>query len=292
MRIDLATALCSPFATPEYVRVLATEAEHRGFHGLWIGDHVLRFDTYTSPYPYTDDGHRRPWPGDGLLEPFTALTYVAACTTRLRLGTGVLILPQRNPVYTASQAAAVDWLSHGRLDLGIGVGWSEQEFDAVGVPFAQRGRRADEYVAVLRTLWCDDPSSHTGPFYELAPCRLHPKPVQRPHPPIHVGGNTDAALRRVARLGQGWYGLGLAPDACAERVRRLEELLAAQGRTRADVEVIVSTYGAPVGEADVAAYARAGVDRLLLGMRAGDVGEIVPALDALAPTVAAAAQLS
>ena len=102
----------------------------------------------------------------------------------------------------------------------VDLGTAEADL-VVGAPFAERGRRTDDYVAVLRSLWCDDPSSYSGPFYDLAACRMHPKPIQQPHPPIHVGGNTDAALRRVARLAQGWYGLGLSPDACAERVRRL-----------------------------------------------------------------------
>src|SRR5207244_2430252 len=139
-----------------------------------------------------------------------------------------------------------DWLSNGRVDFGIGVGWLAEEFSAVATPFEHRGSRADEYLAVMRTLWCDDVSEHHGPFYDLDPCRQFPKPVQQPHPPIHVGGESDVALRRVARHGQGWHGFNLLPEAVPERLTALDRELAVVGRTRAEIEVTVSPYTQPI----------------------------------------------
>ena len=127
------------------------------------------------------------------------LTYLAARTSTVRLGTAMLLLPQRNPVYVAKEVSSLDWLSGGRVDLGIGVGWLKEEFDALNVPWERRGRRTDEYLEVLRTLWVDDTSSFHGETYDLPPCEMFPKPVQQPHPPVHIGGETTAALRRAAR---------------------------------------------------------------------------------------------
>ena len=173
---------------------------------MWVAEHVVLFDDYRSAYPYAANGRIPAPPESGMLEPFTALAFLAAVTKTLRLGTGICLLPQRNPVYTAKEAANVDFLSGGRLDLGIGVGWLAEEFRAVAAPFEHRGARCRSYVEVMRALWCDAVSEYKDEFYELPACRMYPKPVQRPHPPLHFGGESDAALRRVADLGQGWYG--------------------------------------------------------------------------------------
>ena len=147
----------------------------------------------------------------------------------------MVLLPQRNPVYTAKEVSTLDWLSNGRVDLGIGVGWLEEEFDAVNVPWPQRGKRTDEYLEVLRTLWCDETSAYDGEFYSLNPCAMFPKPVQQPHPPIHIGGESDAALRRTARAGQGWHTFNRTPEDLAEPLATLDRLLADEGRTRSDI---------------------------------------------------------
>src|SRR5262249_23233264 len=158
-----------------------------------------------SKYPYADNG-RFPGGGDsGLLEPLTALGFLAAVTTNVRLGTGICLVAQRNPVYTAKQVADVDVLSGGRVDFGIGVGWLREEFDAVAMPFEHRGARTREHIEVMRTLWTEEVATYDGRFYTLPPSSMYPKPVQQPHPPIHVGGETEAAFARVADFGQGWY---------------------------------------------------------------------------------------
>ena len=176
------------------------------------------------------------------MEPLTALTFVAAHTERIRLGTGICLVPQRNPIYTAKQVADVDYLSQGRVDFGIGIGWLREEFAALGVPWERRADRTRECVAVMKTLWCDETSEYKGEFYELPACRQYPKPIQTPHPPLYFGGESDAALRRIARVGQGWYGFNLEPDEFANRLARLDELLAENDRKREEIDVSLSPY--------------------------------------------------
>ena len=146
MRIGLFAPLGSPSATGEFVTTLGTAADERGFHSLWVAEHVVLFDDYGSQYPYAADGKIPASPESGLLEPFTTLAFLAACTSRIRLGTGICLLPQRNPVYTAKEAANIDFLSGGRLDLGLGVGWLAEEFRVLDVPFERRGSRTSADV--------------------------------------------------------------------------------------------------------------------------------------------------
>ncbi len=282
MDFDVWLPTANPFATPEYLAAVAREAEARGVHAIWVGEHVVTFEHYASKYPYAEDGQAPIPPGSGLLEPFTTLAFLAALTTTARLGTAMVLLPQRNPVYTAKEVATVDWLSHGRVDLGVGVGWLREEFEAVAVPWERRGARTDEYLEVLHTLWCEDPSSFTGEHYTLAPCNLHPKPVQDPHPPIHIGGESEPAMRRVARVGQGWHTFNRAPDELPDALARLDILLADQGRSRAEVTITVCPYFKPLDAPITEQYAEAGADAvsaLLFAMSAEDVPAAFEALD-------------
>src|SRR5215510_9203122 len=281
MDVGLFVPLGSANATPEVVRAVGREAEERGFESIWMAEHVVLFDEYDSAYPYDTSG-RFPGAGDsGLLEPFTALTYLAAVTDRIRLGTGICLVPQRNPVYTAKAVTDVDALSGGRVDFGVGVGWLREEFEALGMPFDRRGQRADEYLAAMRSLWCDEVSEFHGELYDLRPCRMYPKPVQQPHPPIHVGGESDAALRRVARLGQGWFSFGRLPEDLPAALDRLDAALAAEGRTRADITLTVSPYLHRVTPEAVARYAELGVDRLVVLCLAFDRDTLLASLDQL-----------
>ena len=208
---------------PEYIVGAARLVEERGLHSFFVPEHVLFFRDYGSRYPYSDNG-RIPGEPDGTLEPFTALTWIAAHTSRIRLGTGICLVPQRSPVYTAKQVADVDFLSGGRLDFGVGIGWLREEFAALGVPWERRGERTAEYVRVMKALWCEEVSEYRGELYDLPPCVQNPKPVQKPHPPILFGGESDAALRRVAQLGQGWYGFQLGPDEVGDRLKSAAEV--------------------------------------------------------------------
>ena len=289
MRIGLFAPLGSPSANGEFVTTLGTAADERGFHSLWVAEHVVLFDDYGSQYPYAADGKIPASPESGLLEPFTTLAFLAACTSRIRLGTGICLLPQRNPVYTAKEAANIDFLSGGRLDLGLGVGWLAEEFRVVDVPFERRGARTRSYIEVMRSLWQDEISEYKDEFYDLPPCRMYPKPIQTPHPPIHFGGETDAAMRRVADLGQGWYGFNHTPDEAAQAIERLEKILASRGRARSDVQVSISPYLKPFDADRVKRYRDLGIDQLILMVFAPDRDALLTTLDGLATHIEAVA---
>lgn len=264
MKIGLQGVFAGPAAGAEHMAKTARLVEDAGFHSLWLPEHVLLFDDYDSPYPYSADGKVPLDPRNVPLEPFTALSFLAGQTSRIRLGTGITILPQRNPVYFAKQAADVDVISGGRLDIGIGVGWLAEEFAALGVPFERRGARAADYLKVCQTLWCDKVSRYDGEFYTLPTCVQGPKPVQQPHPPLWFGGESTAALRRVARFGQGWYGVKLLPEDVPAHLQKLGQLLDAEGRKPKDVEIAVSPYGAPCDLDMLKRYRDAGVDQVVL----------------------------
>jgi probable F420-dependent oxidoreductase len=287
VHFDLWMPTAAPFATAELLAAVGREAEARGVHRLWVGEHVVLFDEYASNYPYADDGKIPAPKGTGLLEPFATLSFVAAHTKTLRLGTAMVLLPQRNPVYTAKEVATIDWLTNGRVDLGVGVGWLREEFDAVNVSWPRRGARTDEYLSVLATLWADDPSSFDGEFYSLPPCSMFPKPVQQP-PPVHIGGESDAALRRAARFGQGWHTFNRLPEDLAEPLGRLDGYLAEAGRTRDDLQVTVCPYFQPLTPERVADYAKAGADAVAAMFFAGSADDVPAGLDALEPCLEAA----
>jgi probable F420-dependent oxidoreductase len=270
MRFGLFLPSLSPVATPEFLATYAQTAEQAGFSSIWLGEHVVFLDEYASSYPYSEDG-RLGLPGDsGLLELFTTLTFLAGVTERVRLGTAVCLVPQRNPVYTAKSVATADWLSGGRVDFGVGIGWLREEFDVLDVAFSGRADRTREYLAVMQACWRDEVSTHHGEHYTLPPCRMYPKPIQQPNPPVYFGGESDGALRRVADLGDGWIGFNHLPDSAGASVQRLERFLADAGRSRADVDVAVSSYLQPVQPSHLPAYRDAGGDQLVLTMFAGD----------------------
>ena len=289
MRFDLWVPTASPLCTGELLARLAVEGEQRGFGGIWVGEHVVLFDEYESSYPYSPDGRIPTAPGTGILEPLNALSYMAAVTSRIRLGTAVCLLPQRNPVYTAKEVATVDWLSGGRVDFGVGVGWLREEFEAVGGSWPRRGARTDEYIGLLRTLWTEEVPSFAGDFYTLAPCRLDPKPRQDPHPPVHIGGETEAALRRVARFAQGWHTFNRPPEGLAEPLARLEAMLAEEGRKRSDVHVTVCPYFQELSPDRVEAYAAAGADAVSALVFPPSPDDVARTLDDLGPCLERAA---
>lgn len=284
MRVGLFTPLLNPFATPEYVQALATAVEDRGFASMWVPEHALFFDEYESKYPYAADG-LLPTPSNmGMFEPWTTLSFLAGITSTVRLGTGICLVPQRNPVYLAKEVATVDWLSGGRVDLGIGVGWLAEEFAALDANFADRGARTDAYIEVMRTLWCDEVSEYHGEHYDLPPSRCHPKPVQRPHPPILVGGESPATFARIARVGQGWVAFSQTPDQIAAGRARISALLIENNRGPDETRVVACPYMLPSGPDVAKAYRDAGVDELVLILMAPTVEMIEPALDAFADT--------
>jgi probable F420-dependent oxidoreductase len=204
MKFGIAFSNTGPFAQPAAAVEFAQAAEAAGFESLWTVEHVVVPSGYQSAYPYDPSG-KMPGPEDAVIpDPLIWLTYLAAVTSSLRLATGILILPQRQPVVLAKEVATLDQLSGGRLMLGIGVGWLQEEFEAIGASFAERGRRTDEYVAAMRALWTQDRATFHGETVSFEECVMRPRPVQG-SVPIHVGGHTDLAARRAGRLGDGFF---------------------------------------------------------------------------------------
>ncbi len=240
MRVGLHALGIGTGARPDVIRAVAQAAEARGFATLWAGEHVVLMDSPKSRYPYSADGRFTVPASADWLDPLLTLTYAAAATSRIGLATGVLLLPEHNPVLTAKQAATLDVLCGGRLTLGVGIGWSADEFAALGVPFARRDRRAADYVAAMRVLWSQDVASFHGEFARFDQVRVNPRPVRGRRIPIVVGGNSDPALSRVAAFGDGWYGFGLPAATVTERIGALAGQCQAHGREPGELSVAIS----------------------------------------------------
>jgi probable F420-dependent oxidoreductase len=290
MKVGIFAPLRSPVATPELIAALGQGAEARGLSSLWLGEHVVMFPQYASTYPGSPDGKFVFPAGSGLLDMTASLGYLAAHTSTLRLGTGIRILPQANPVYTAKEYATLDFLSKGRIDLGIGVGWSWEEYAACGVPWERRGARCDEYIQVMRTLWCDERSAFAGEFYTLPECLMYPKPVQKPMIPLTVGGHSQGALRRAARYGTGWFGINIDPSETKALIDRLNEHLVAEGRRPGEVRIVVGAVHDQMRPDLLPAYAEAGVDEVLVPYLRQRHQWLETYLDSLRPFLDAAAQ--
>ncbi len=244
------------------VWVEAAEAADRlGFESVWLPEHlVLPVAMAGSPYAGTD--HPPVPPETPIYDVISFLSFIAARTERVRLGTYVYLLGIRHPFISARGWATLDLLSGGRAVLGAGAGWLASEWEAVGLDPAGRGARLDEAIGVCRRLWTEPVVEHHGAHFDFGPVAFEPKPVQSPIP-IHIGGESPAALRRVARLGDGWLGMGQTPESAAAMVARLRDLLDAAGRAHDAVEVTVG--GACDSPDDVARWEAAGVDRLIVG---------------------------
>lgn len=263
MRIGLHALGIGAGAHRAVIDAVATTAEQRGFSTLWVGEHVVMVDDMSSRYPYAADGRIAVEATADWLDPMICLSFVAAATSTITIATGVLLLPEHNPVVIAKKAASLDRLSGGRFVLGVGVGWSSEEFAALGVPFARRGSRTTEYAAAMRTIWSDEVASFEGQFIRFEGIRVNPKPVSGGAIPIVLGGNSDAALRRVARWADGWYGFNLDGTAeVAQRIDYLEECCRAAGRRAADLDLVVALQD-PRPE-DIPVLAELGVDELVL----------------------------
>ena len=245
-----------PLATREAVVTFAREAEKRGVASLWISDHVIFPRTATGSYP----GGRFPHPPDKpYLEPVTVLTAAAVVTDRARLGSSVFILGHRHPVVMAKMLASIDALSDGRLICGVGVGWWKEELEILGVPFHARGRQADEAINVFKALWTMDNPAFEGEFFRFRDIGFAPKPVQKPHPPIWVGGDSPGAFRRVVTLGDGWHATSKTPAQFKDALGRLRA--AADAADRAwDTIALSLRFG--LGDALLAQGTQAVVDQL------------------------------
>ncbi|MFJ4989058.1 LLM class F420-dependent oxidoreductase [Streptomyces sp. NPDC088732] len=278
MRVGLQALGIGDGARPEIIKAVAAAAETHGFARLWCGEHVVLVDAPDSRYPYSADG-RIAVPADAdWLDPLLALSYAAAVTSSIGLATGVLLLPEHNPVVVAKQAATLDVLSAGRFTLGLGAGWSAEEFAALEVPFAGRGRRAEEYLAAMRVLWAEDPASFAGEFTAFEAIRVNPKPVRGGRLPVVVGGNSDVALRRAARHADGWYGFYVAAADVPAHVAVLADECARTGRSLDGFTIAVALTDGTPGQ--LPGLAAAGVSEIVV------VGTPPPAPEAAAGWVA------
>jgi probable F420-dependent oxidoreductase len=236
---------------PDTLTRRARLAEEAGFESLWVGDHIA--------LPSEFDGE------EPRLEVVVAMSHLAAVTTRIRLGFGVIVLPQRQPVLLAKQLSSIDILAKGRLTVGIGVGYVEPELRAMGASLADRGARADEYLAAMRTLWTEPAPSFEGRFVSFAGVFQRPLPVQRPHPPIVVGGHSPAAHRRAVRTGNGWYGVYLDVEQTAQALAGLRKVAAQCDRPAglSELEITITPPG-PIDLRTARRYADLGVHRLVI----------------------------
>jgi probable F420-dependent oxidoreductase len=237
---------------PEDTANLVKRAEELGYGSWWAGDHVVS--------PTSDEV-------EPLIDPLVHLTYVAAVTSRIELGTGVVILPQRNPLVLAKQAASLDVLSGGRLRLGVGAGWQEQEMRAVGVQPSERGRRTDEYIDAMRSLWTDEAPTYDGRHVSFTEVDALPKPVDKSGVHLVVGGHSDAAFRRAVTKGHGWYGVGNSPDDLAKHLDGLQRAAAEVSRPDSFGPLQLSFLHLDPQTIDAEAakrYADLGIDRLVL----------------------------
>lgn len=242
---------------PDSIARFARSAEAAGYESVWTGEHVVHVDPQVPPSPNPPDTR--------FLDQVAALSFAAAHTRELRLGTGVIILPQRNPVILAKELASLDVLSNGRLIVGFGVGYVKGEFDAIGVPFEERGARTSEAIDALRAMWSERPS-FAGRFTRFGGIRSEPRPLQRPHPPILVGGMSPQAFARAVRQANGWYGFHLSPehverarDALAEAARRVE-----RPASLGPLELTITPPPGPLSRDSWKRYEDLGVERVVL----------------------------
>ena len=263
-------------STAEEVVGLARLAEDSGFESVWTFEHVVVPLEYESKYPYDASGKMGAAPETPFVDPLIALTAAAAGTKTIRLGTGVNILPQANPLFLAKQAASLDALSGGRLLLGLGIGWLREEFDAMGVPFERRGARFDDYVAAMRKVWSGEVVEHDSDFIDWSGFKSYPVPVQDPLPVI-IGGSKGKIYERIARHGNGWYVPGTNVNEIAGLLAPLKDACADVGRDPAEIEITCMWTGQGGTDA-VRAFEDIGAHRLVVPLfaLAGDPASALP----------------
>jgi len=256
---------------------LGVALEERGFESVWVAEHT-----------HIPASRRSPWPGGpdlpqmyyDTLDPFVALTAMASSTSRLKLATGICLVIERDPITTAKEVASLDVVSGGRFMFGIGSGWNVEEMENHGTDPSSRWKLMRERVEAMKAIWADDPAEYHGEFVDFDPIHANPKPVQRPHPPIHVGGGAPHGARRAARYGNGWIPIGGRGGSVLELLPVLDDECAKLGRARSEIEV--SLYQAPTDPAELSALAEGGLDRAVFVLPSASADELLPILDHLA----------
>ena len=261
MKFGLFSINNGPCASPKTAAAVAKAAEQAGFESLWTGEHVIVPDPQVPPSPVAPD-----YP---MLDPTVSLSFIAANTSKIRLGTGIIILPQRNPVVLAKELASLDVLSNGRLIFGIGIGYLKPEFEAIGAPFDHKGPRTEEYLKAMLALWTMLKPEFAGKWVSFKGVNAMPRPAQKPHPEIVFGGHTKEAYSRAARLAKGWYGFALDIEGADKCIKGVREACKNEGRKSEDIEISV-TPRIKVDRDTAKRFADLGVDRLILLPRAED----------------------
>jgi probable F420-dependent oxidoreductase len=284
MKFGLMFVNSGPFANPKLFEVLVRTADEVGIESIWTVEHVVVPVGYESKYPYSPTGRM---PGNSekipIPDPIVPLAYAAAITKQIKLGTGILILPQRHPVYVAKEMATLDVLSGGRALLGVGIGWLQEEFEVVGVPFRERAARTEESVRALRSLWAPEPSSFEGRFYRWGPVESYPKPVQPRGVPIVVGGHVEGAARRAARVGDGFFPARGELDLLAKLFAAMRDECGKVGRKPEEIELTTGMNG---NDRDsVRRYEDLGVSRLIVSPPGFDPDGLRRGLEAFANTL-------
>ena len=302
MRFGIVLPNLGQLATPSILTALACRSEELGFDGVFLSDHLTLPTVPGSRYPYRSDGAFPLRPDQDVLEPVTAAAYLAAVTHRVQLGFSVLVLPYRNPVLNAKTLATLDIFSSGRLIVGIGVGWMEEEFRALGSDFPHRGQITDEHVELMKSLWTRDEPDFSGRHYRVSEMTMYPKPSQKPHPPIWTGGISPRALSRAARLSDGWHGIRMTPQGITDVAPQLRSLREESGRSFSGFEVSLragldlTRTDLPPSRlplrgssqqvaSDLQHYRDAGLTYLVLEPRARDADEFAAQIEQLAGQV-------
>jgi probable F420-dependent oxidoreductase len=289
MKIGIASVGLGPLSDPDTMAHIARTAEQCGFESLWAPDHSAIPDGHQTKCPYTPNGQIPGGPNAPLVEPISTLSFLAGLTSKIKLGTAVMILPQRHPFYVAKELATLDLISKGRAILGIGSGWCAEEFGALGLDFRQRGKRTDEAMQALRTLWRDDPSTFEGTHFTFRRIRSFPKPVQEGGVPILVGGHSRAAARRAARYGDGFYPLTPIVDSDVGKIDFVKEIKGLIILLREECDKLgrnfegfdISTSASPKLDI-VKRLEEIGVTRVSIGLAASDRDGITRLLEEIA----------
>ena len=302
MKFGMTIPVRGPDAGRETFETMAVKAEETGLDTLWVSDHLVIPPFKTSRYPGRADGAMPDTWIQAYYQPFSVLNYLAALTQTVRLGLSVLILPMRNPLEIAAHIAELDQLSGGRVDFGIGVGWYREEFEVLGYDFTNRGRRTDEALDVMKALWTEEAATYAGDHYRFEDTRLSPKPIQKPYPPIYMGGNSDAATRRTARHGDVWHPFKPNPERIAETRPKLDEYLDAAGRPASSVatapKVAITFQDGPPGDGQdvtegrpqdivdgIRRFEDVGANELCLDIRTDSAADAFDAMDRFAGEV-------
>jgi probable F420-dependent oxidoreductase len=271
-------------ADPATLADVARLAEQLGYHSVFLADHVVVPRALASKYPYTRDGGFPYDPDREWLDPLVALGYLAGQTRTIRLGTSVIVVPMRHPIITAKQIATADYLSGGRVIFGAGVGWMAEEFALLDASFHDRGARMDEYVQLMKVLWTEDNPQFQGTYFQVADCGFAPKPIQKPHVPLWIGGESRAALRRAARLGDGWHSAGTSLAELPEKLRLLRTALQEAGRQEQDF--MISAFPTERFTLDVVQqFAAQGVGHLLVPVFSFEPDKVCRRLEQIASEV-------